>query len=78
MRWNTRVARRLGGAACVCGRGGRFGLGLVAGSLCPLQEMFGNFGHVWIPSLQRPGDAAVLADSPEVNGHEDDRDEWEE
>ena len=40
--------------------------------------MFGDFGHVLLASsrdLQRPGDAAVLADAPEVDGHEDDNDE---
>src|SRR5258707_11247516 len=28
--------------------------------------------------LQRPGDAAVLPDAPEVDGHEDDDDEWQQ
>ena len=43
----------------------------LAALLAALEQVFGDLGHRSPPHLQRPGDAAVLADAPEVDGHED-------
>ena len=60
-------------AASPLGRG-RLGAGLFG----PLAEVFGDLGHGASASHHSgPGDAAVLADPPEVDGHEDDDHERE-
>ena len=47
-------------------------LGVAAGRLAALQQVFWDLSHSSLsPGLERSGDAAVLADSPEVDGHED-------
>ena len=54
---------------------------LRSGLLGPLAKVFGDLGHGvtsrCITDLQRTGDAAILANPPEVDGHEDDGDERE-
>ncbi len=72
------------------GRGGRGGFGgraarrrggLGSSLFGPLAKVFGDLGHGvtsrCTTDLQRTGDAAILANPPEVDGHEDDGDERE-
>src|SRR5690606_41325239 len=55
------------------------GGGLLASLLGSLAKVLGDLGHVVVsPRSQRSGDAAVLADPPEVDRHEDDDRERED
>ncbi len=77
------AAGSLGAAgAARLGRGrarGRSGLG--PSLLGSFAKVFGDLGHGvtsrCTTDLQRTGDAAILANPPEVDGHEDDGDERE-
>ena len=73
-------ARRLRRGGGLRGRARRRGRAR-SGLLGPLAKVFGDLGHGvtsrCITDLQRTGDAAILANPPEVDGHEDDGDERE-